>query len=240
MLRSEAWPQCDAQRFKKHGPIHNGQQHPLCKDCGRQGVLPPENRVIAQDQRSLGERLLREQISWQGICRAVGVSMWWLMACTVACCEAAPEHVHVQPARRPGAVLLRRVEGAADERHRLVKKTAHEPWRCWPSPEERGTASRCTSATAAARGRDTCGRTCPPRLERQPRSRRISRWATQVSAPQIATKRARRKPGSPIPVSASTIRYASGCPDWCARHWPLPSRWRIPSGRSGIASAIIT
>ena len=199
MLRSEAWPQCDAQRFKKHGPIHNGQQHPLCKDCGRQGVLPPENRVIAQDQRSLGERLLREQISWQGICRAGGS----------ACGGSWPAR---SPAvRRPQSMCMSSQldvrarcscdasRGQADERHRLVKKTAHEPWRCRPSPEERGTASRCTSATAAARGRDTCGRPCPPRLECQPRSRRISRWATQVSAPQIATKRARRKPGSPIP-----------------------------------------
>jgi hypothetical protein len=33
--------------------------------------------VIAEEQRTLVERLLRENISLPGICRAVGVSIRW-------------------------------------------------------------------------------------------------------------------------------------------------------------------
>jgi hypothetical protein len=35
--------------------------------------------VIGEEQRTLVERLLREKISLHGICRAVGVSIRWLM-----------------------------------------------------------------------------------------------------------------------------------------------------------------
>jgi hypothetical protein len=59
--------------------------------------LQPENLVIDQNQHTLGERLLLEKIALHGICRAVGVSIRWLMVFMVAGFEAAPEHVHVQP-----------------------------------------------------------------------------------------------------------------------------------------------
>jgi hypothetical protein len=47
---------------------------------------------------------------------------------TVACFEAAPEHLHVQTSLRPGDMILRRVEVEADEMHSFVKKKANEQW----------------------------------------------------------------------------------------------------------------
>jgi transposase-like protein len=95
MVAREACPQCASPQFKKNGHIHNGKQNYQCKNCGRQFVLQPENRVIDADQRTLVERFRLEKISLHGICRAVGVSIQWLMHCTVACFDAVPEHLHV-------------------------------------------------------------------------------------------------------------------------------------------------
>ena len=38
-----------------------------------------EDRIIAGEPRTLIEHLLRERISLRGICRAVGVSLTWLL-----------------------------------------------------------------------------------------------------------------------------------------------------------------
>jgi hypothetical protein len=77
--------------------------------------LHAENRVIEEGQRTLVERLLREKISLHGICRAVGVSIRWLMDFIVARFKAAPEDLHVQLPSRPGEVIIRRVEAEADD-----------------------------------------------------------------------------------------------------------------------------
>jgi len=128
MILRDACPQCDSQRFKKNGHIHNGKQNHLCKDCGRQFVLQPESRVIDEGQRSLIERLLLEKISLHGICRAVGVSIRWLMDFMVDCFEAAPAHLHVQSPSCPREVIIRRVEAEADEMHTFVQQKANEQW----------------------------------------------------------------------------------------------------------------
>jgi insertion element IS1 protein InsB len=124
----EACPQCASEQFKKNGYIHNGKQNHQCQHCGRQFVLQPESRVIDEGQRSVVERLLLEKISLHGICRAVGVSIRWLLDCMVARFRAAPEDLHVQLPSRPGEVILRCVEAEADAMHRFVQKKAHEPW----------------------------------------------------------------------------------------------------------------
>jgi hypothetical protein len=72
-----ACPQCESPQFKNNGHMHNGNQHHQWKNDGRQFVRQPESRVIDEGQRSLVERLLRENISLHGMCRAVGVSIRW-------------------------------------------------------------------------------------------------------------------------------------------------------------------
>jgi hypothetical protein len=59
-------------------------------------VASAEDRIIADEQRTLIEPLLRERISLRGICRAVGVSLTWLLRFMVERFAACPEHLHVQ------------------------------------------------------------------------------------------------------------------------------------------------
>ena len=91
-------------------------------------VLQADNRVIGEDQRTLVERLLREKISLYGICRAVGVSIRWLMGFIVARFAALPDHLHVLPVAAPREVIIGRLEVEADEMWSFVKKKANKQW----------------------------------------------------------------------------------------------------------------
>jgi transposase-like protein len=134
----EACPQCASEQCKKNGHIHTGKQHHQCKHCGRQFVLQLERRVIDAGQRSVVEHLLLEKMSLHGICRAVGVSIRWLMAFMVARFRAAPEDLHVQLPSRPGAVSWRWVEAEVDAMHSVVQKKAHEQWLWLAHTADRG------------------------------------------------------------------------------------------------------
>src|SRR5215475_1992756 len=83
---------------------------------------------ISEDTRVFIERLLVERISLRGICRAVGVSLKWLLGVLVQCFEALPEHLHVQPVTGHGNVMIRRLEVEADEMRSFVQKKAHKQW----------------------------------------------------------------------------------------------------------------
>ena len=72
-------PRCQSPKFKKNGHIHNGKQNHHCHDCGRQFVECCEQYLISEEKRGLIERLLVERLSLRGICRAVGVTLKWLL-----------------------------------------------------------------------------------------------------------------------------------------------------------------
>jgi transposase-like protein len=108
-------PECGSWQFERNGHIHNGKQNHRCKACGRQFILDAITRVINQEHRPLRERLLCEKISLHGICRALGVSIRWLMDLMGACFATVPEHLHVQPVASSGEVLLGCREVEADE-----------------------------------------------------------------------------------------------------------------------------
>jgi insertion element IS1 protein InsB len=128
MLVRDACPGCGSTPFKKNGHIHNGKQHHQCKACGRQFVASGEGRSMADEPRTLIEHLLRERISLRGSCRAVGVSLTWLLHVMVERVAACPDHLHVQLPVRPAAVELRQLEAEADELWSFVKKKANKPW----------------------------------------------------------------------------------------------------------------
>jgi insertion element IS1 protein InsB len=90
--------------------------------------LEATNRVIDIDQRTLVERLLCEKISLHGICRAIGVSIRWLMDFMVARFAEVPEHLHVQPIASSGEILLGCLEVEADELWSFVQKKANPHW----------------------------------------------------------------------------------------------------------------
>ena len=128
MVVRGAWPACSSQQFKRNGHIHTGKQNHRCKACGRQFVVHAENRLIAEDQRTLVAGLLLEKISLHGICRAVGVSIRWLMDFMGGRFEAAPEPLHVQRPERPHDVIIRGLEAEADEICSFVKQRTNKQW----------------------------------------------------------------------------------------------------------------
>ena len=114
LSRRDACPECRSQQFKKNGHIHNGKQNHHCKACDRQFVVDATHRVIVEEHRMLVECLLCEKISLHGICRAMGVSIRWLMDFMVARFAAAPEHLHLQPVAASRDILIGCLAGEAD------------------------------------------------------------------------------------------------------------------------------
>ena len=82
--------------------------------------------MMSEEQRTLVERLLCEKISLHGLCRAVGVSIRWLMGFIVVRCAALPDHLHVLPVAVPREVLIGRLEVEADEMWSFVTKKANK------------------------------------------------------------------------------------------------------------------
>ena len=87
-----------------------------------------EECIIGDEQHTLMAHLLREGLSLRGICRAVGVSLTWLLHCMVERFAACPDHLDVQLPVRPTAVVLRQLEAEADELWSFVAKKANRPW----------------------------------------------------------------------------------------------------------------
>jgi insertion element IS1 protein InsB len=128
MLIREACPACGSSRYKKNGHTRHGKQNHQCKACERQFSATADDRLIADEQRKRIEQLLCERISLRGICRAVGVSLTWLLHFMVECFTACPEDLHVQLPARPTAVVLSRLEAEADEMWSFVQKKANKQW----------------------------------------------------------------------------------------------------------------
>jgi insertion element IS1 protein InsB len=86
------------------------------------------DRVISHEQRTLIEHLLRERISLREICRAVGVSLTWLLHFMVECFATCPDHLYVRLPNRPTDVVLLRLEAEADEMWSFVQPKANKQW----------------------------------------------------------------------------------------------------------------
>jgi insertion element IS1 protein InsB len=128
MIIREACPACGSKRYKKNGHTRHGKQNHQCKACARQFSATADNHLIADERRTRVEHLLRERISLRGICRAVGVSLTWLLHFMVECFTACPEDLHVRLPARPTAVVMSRLEAEADEMWSFVQKKANKQW----------------------------------------------------------------------------------------------------------------
>jgi insertion element IS1 protein InsB len=128
MVVRDVCPRCQSPKYKKNGHIHNGKQNHQCHACGRQFVDCSEQYLISEDTRALIERLLVERISLRGICRAVGVTLKWLVGFLVQCFEALPDHLNVEPVSRTQDVVIQRLEVEADEMQSFVKKKENKQW----------------------------------------------------------------------------------------------------------------
>ena len=128
MVIRDACPACGSKRYKKNGHTRHGKQNHQCKACERQFGATADDHLISAAQRTMIERLLCERISLRGICRAVGVSLTWLLHFMVERFAACPDDLHVQVPPRPTDVVLRRLEAEADEMWSFVKKKANKQW----------------------------------------------------------------------------------------------------------------
>ena len=124
----EACPNCGSTRYKKNGHTRHGKQNHLCKTCECQFSADATPQLISDERRTLIENLLRERISLRGICRAVGVSLGWLLHFMVECFAACPTHLHARIPTNPTKVWIRGLEAEADELWSFVQKKANKQW----------------------------------------------------------------------------------------------------------------
>ena len=128
MVIRDACPTCGSNRYQKNGHTRHGKQNHQCKACERQFGATADDHRISAAQCTMIERLLCERISLRGICRAMGVSLTWLLHFMVERFATCPHNLHVQLPPRPADVVLRRLEAEADEMWSFVKKKANKQW----------------------------------------------------------------------------------------------------------------
>jgi IS1 family transposase len=128
MVIPESCQACGSTRYKKNGHTRHGKQNHLCKKCERQFSAGAANYLIAAERRAEIAKLLRERLSLRGICRAVGVSLTWLLHCMVACFASCPDHLHARLPARPAKVWVYKLEAEADDMWSFVQKKANKQW----------------------------------------------------------------------------------------------------------------
>ncbi len=128
MIVIEACPTCGSTRYKKNGHTRHGKQNHCCKTCERQFSAGANPHLISDERRTLVENLLRERLSLRGICRAVGVSLGWLLHFMVERFAACPDHLNLRLLASPANVLIYKLEAEADEMWSFVQKKANKQW----------------------------------------------------------------------------------------------------------------
>lgn len=124
----ECCPECGSVRCKKNGHIHNGRQNYRCKVCGRSFVTCPEDCVISSERRALIKQLLLERISLRGICRAVGVSLRWLLGFITQVYQEAPGSLNIDLKFSVKALEIHVLESEIDELWSFVGNKANKQW----------------------------------------------------------------------------------------------------------------
>lgn len=95
-------PRCDSSHVVKNGFIHNGNQNFKCKQCARQFVLNPKNKLISQETKELIDKLLLEKLPLAGIARVTAVSERWLQSYVNTLYASVSKQVEVWPKKRGG------------------------------------------------------------------------------------------------------------------------------------------
>jgi transposase-like protein len=95
-----ACPACDSLQIVKNGKIYNGKQNYKCRDCGRQFVQDPQNKIIDRPTKNLIDKLLLEKIPLAGIARVAGVSEPWLQSYVNAKYQSVPQQVSVRAKKK--------------------------------------------------------------------------------------------------------------------------------------------
>jgi IS1 family transposase len=128
MITRSNCPKCGSNNYKKNGHTHNGKQNHLCKDCGREFVLNLKKVAIPDEKKELAEKLLLERISLRGICRALNVSLTWLLGFMVDIFESLPEDLNFQQIGKKQDIILMKFEAEIDEMWSFVGKKNNKQW----------------------------------------------------------------------------------------------------------------
>ena len=162
------------------------------------------------------------------------------MNCMVACFDAAPKHLHIQPPGPPRAVIMRRVEAEADELCRFVKKKANKPW-LWLAMDR---ATRQTIAVHVGdRSRDSARQLWAnlPAVYREQATfytdqYEVYKGGMPAERHKAITKNARQT--NHLERFNNPLRQRF--PGWCAKPWYSPRSLPTISVPFGILSAITT
>ena len=93
-------PVCQSNHIVRNGKIHNGKQNFKCRDCGRQFVENPQQKLIALNTKDLIDKLLLEKIPLAGIARVTCVSEPWLQKYVNTKYEGVVQQVEVRSKKR--------------------------------------------------------------------------------------------------------------------------------------------
>ncbi len=95
-------PRCESDHVVKNGHIHNGKAKFACKECRRQFVEHPQQRLISAETKAQIDKLLLERLSLAGIVRVTGVSARWLQYYVNAKYAAVPQVADVPVQKKAG------------------------------------------------------------------------------------------------------------------------------------------
>jgi transposase-like protein len=71
-------PRCCGEKVIRSGSIHKGKPKFSCKDCRRQFVENPSNKIIPKEPWNRVDKLFLEKISAAGISRVTRRSAVWI------------------------------------------------------------------------------------------------------------------------------------------------------------------
>jgi insertion element IS1 protein InsB len=121
-------PKCKSSNTKKNGHIHNGKQNHRCKECGRQFIENPEQKVISLEDRERIRDLLLERLSLRGICRAMKVSLCWLLGFMASEHEQLPDDLNYRASVETDKLLMGCIEWEMDEMWSFVGNKKNKQW----------------------------------------------------------------------------------------------------------------
>jgi insertion element IS1 protein InsB len=233
---------CGSTRYKKNGHTRHGKQNHLCKNCEHQFSASASNHLISAERRAEIENLWRERISLRGICRAVGVSLTWLLHFMVECFASCPDHLNLQLPTRPAKVWLYKLEAEADEMWSFVQKKANKQW-IWLAMDVGVTTRQMIAFHVGDRSRESAKALWAsiPAVYQDHATFHTDQYEVyKGSSRRNATEQSRRKHGKPTTLSASITRCGNAFPALSATSCPSPRRLKIILGPSNSSSATTT
>ena len=114
-------PACDSTNIIKNGTIHNGKKKYQCKNCGRQFVEKPQNKIIPAKTWELVDKLLLEKIPIAGISRVTGISEPWLQRYINRKYENTPREISI--VKKKGSLTIE-----CDEMWSFVGNKGNKQW----------------------------------------------------------------------------------------------------------------